>query len=165
MTGPAGRSAGVGGPSVRLRPQRLRVLCGVLAALVLAVCLVAAAGLGGRTGSGYGRYLPGDRPAMVVLGVLAALGVLSLTRPRVSADADTVRVRNLVGGYELPWTAVRRVRFDAGALCASLELLDDEVVSVHALQSVDRGYAVAGVRALRSLHAAAVAGTTGPASD
>lgn len=164
MTGSPGAPGSAGdGPRpgaapqvVQLRPRRLRLVCWVVAALVLAVSFVAAAGMRGYTGAGYGQFRSGDQAAMVALGALAALGVLALSRPRVRADARTVRVRNLIGGYELPWQAVRRVKFDGRARWASLELLDDEVVPVHALQAVDRQYAVAGVRALRAMHAAAV---------
>jgi hypothetical protein len=50
---------------------------------------------------------------------------------------------------------VRAVRFDRNSAWAMLELHDDETVAVHALQAVDKEYAVDGVRALRALHTAA----------
>ena len=95
---------------------------------------------------------------MIGLGVLVALGILLFTRPRVDADAHGIRVRNLIGGYELPWSVVRAVRFDRGSPWAALELDDDDLVSVMALQATDKEYAVEGVRALRALHAAATPG-------
>ena len=63
---------------------------------------------------------------------------------------------NVVGGYDLPWSVVRAVRFDRNSPWATLELANDEQVSVHALQAADKDYAVDGVRALRALHSAAV---------
>jgi len=48
------------------------------------------------------------------------------------------------------------VRFDRNSPWAQLELHDDEQVSIHALQAVDKDYAVEGVRKLRALHSAAV---------
>lgn len=150
---PGGRLGGVSdSATVRLRPYRIRLVCRVAAVLVLAVFAGAAGTLHGATGDGPATFQRGDQFAMVGLGVLGALGILLFTRPRVEADAERVRVRNLVGSYELPWDAVRAVRFDRGAAFASLELHDDERVPVLALQAVDRQRAVDGVRALRALH-------------
>ena len=50
---------------------------------------------------------------------------------------------------------VRAVRFERGQSFATVELLDDDLVTIVALQIVDKEYALAGVRALRALHAAA----------
>jgi hypothetical protein len=92
---------------------------------------------------------------MIGLGVLIALGILAFLRPRVVADAEHIRIRNVVGGYDLPWSAVRAVRFDRNSPWAMLEMNDDDTVSIHALQAADKEYAVEGVRALRALHSAA----------
>jgi hypothetical protein len=119
------------------------------------VLLFAAVGtaLTGPTGDGYGAFQRGDQFAMIGLGLLGAFVILLFTRPRVEADAHGVRVRNVIGSYDLPWDVVRAVRFDRGSAWASLELPDDELVPVLALQVVDRERAVAGVLALRALHA------------
>jgi hypothetical protein len=111
-------------------------------------------GLHGSTGSGAATFQRGDQLAMAGLGVLGGFVVLLFTRPRVEADAQGVRVRNVFRGYDLPWDVVRAVRFDRSSAWASLELHDDELVPVLALQAVDRELAVDGVRALRALHAA-----------
>jgi hypothetical protein len=63
-------------------------------------------------------------------------------------------VRNLMGGYDLPWDVVRSVQFSRGAPWASLELRDDNVISMMAVQAADKAYALGAVRALRSLLAA-----------
>lgn len=123
---------------------------------VFVVFLLVGTGLRGATGEGAGTFQRGDQVAMIGLGVLFALGILLFTRPRVEADARGIRVRNLVGGYDLPWTLVRSVRWGRGAPWATLELDDQELVPMLALQSVDKQYAVEGVRALRALHAAAL---------
>jgi Bacterial PH domain len=52
------------------------------------------------------------------------------------------------------------VRFDRGSPWASLELRDDDVVQVMAVQVMDKEYAVDAVRALRHLLAAAQTGPT-----
>lgn len=146
---------------VTLRPQKARLVCGIAAAAVLVVFTLVATALTGPMGEGPGVFRAGDQVAMIGLGVLAALGILALTRPRVRADARGIRVRNVIGGYDLPWSVVRAVRFERGAPWASLELLNDDVVAVMAVQATDKEYAVTGVRALRALHAAATAPTAG----
>lgn len=139
---------------VRLRPRRIRVTCWVLAvALVVTFTLVGTA-LRGSTGAGMGTFQRGDQFAMIGLGLFGAIAVLLFTRPRVEADSRGVRVRNVLGSYDVPWELVRAVRFDRNAAWASLELHDDELLPMLAVQAVDRELAVEGVRALRALHAA-----------
>jgi hypothetical protein len=142
---------------VTLRPQKARLVCAIAAAAVLVVFTLVATALTGPMGDGPGVFQAGDQAAMVGLGVLAALGILALTRPRVRADASGVRIRNVIGGYDLPWSVVRAVRFERGAPWATLELHNDDVVAVMAVQATDKDYAIAGIRALRALHAAATA--------
>jgi hypothetical protein len=140
---------------LRLRPRRIRLVCGAAAAAVLIVFTTVGIALRGSTGEGDAVFRPGDQVAMIGLGVLAALAILAFTRPRVEADARGIRVRNLVGGFDLPWEVVRAVRFDRGSPWASLELRDDDVVQVMAVQVMDKEYALDAVRALRSLHSSA----------
>jgi len=142
---------------VVFRPRRIRWVAGFSAAAVVVLFTVLSFGLHGSTGDTMGQFRRGDQTAMIGLGVLIGLGILAFTRPRVSADGTGVRIRNVVGGYDLPWAAVRAVRFDRNSPWATLELHDDETVSVHALQAADKEYAVEGVRALRALHSAATA--------
>ncbi|NYF58472.1 PH domain-containing protein [Micromonospora purpureochromogenes] len=142
---------------IRLKPRRIRVVCWASAAALLVVFSLVATSLTGRTGDGYGTFQRGDQLAMVGLGFFGALAILLFTRPRVEADARGVRVRNVIGSYELPWEVVRGVRFDRGAPWASLELHDDDVLPMVALQAADKEIAVEGVRALRRLHQAHLA--------
>ncbi|WP_229398511.1 PH domain-containing protein [Micromonospora okii] len=142
---------------VTLRPRRIRLVCWVSAVVVLVVFSLIATSLTGGTGNGYGTFQRGDQAAMIGLGVFAALAILLFTRPRVEADALGVRVRNLLGAHELPWEVVRGVRFDRGAPWASLELHDDDLLPMMALQAADKEFAVDGVRALRRLHQAHLA--------
>lgn len=147
---------------ITLRPRKARVVSAVAAGAVLIVFTLVASALTGPINSqSKASFGTGDRVAMVLLGVLAALAVLSFARPRVEADAEGIRIRNIVGRYDLPWSAVRQVRFHGGAPWASLELVDDEMVAVMAVQATDKEYAVDGVRALRELHAAATSGAPG----
>jgi hypothetical protein len=147
----------VGTEKVEFRPTRIRWVAGIGAAAVTLLFTAISFGLHGSAGfEDSGTFQRGDQAAMIGLGVLIGLGFLAFTRPRVWADADGVKIRNVIGGYQLPWSVVRAVRFDRSAAWATLDLLDDDVVSVHALQAVDKDYAVDGVRSLRALHSAAV---------
>lgn len=140
---------------LRLRPRRLRVMCWILAPALVLVFTALGLALHGATGEGVATFQRGDSFAMIGLGVLGAVVILLFTRVKVEADADGVRVRNVLGSYDLPWDVVRAVRFDRGSPWASLELHDDELVPMIALQAVDKDSAVAGVRALRALLEAA----------
>ena len=143
------------GVQVVYRPKRIRWVAGIAAVSVVA--LFTAVGFGLRGSAGFensGHFQRGDQAAMIGLGILIALGILAFTRPRVSADADGIKIRNVIGAYDLPWSAVRAVRFDRHSPWAILDLYDDDQVSLHALQATDKEYAVDGVRTLRALHSA-----------
>ncbi len=143
--------------TVTYRPRKIRWIAGPAAAGVVLLFTAISFGLHGSKGfDNSGQFERGDQSAMIGLGVLIGLGILAFCRPRVVADAGRIRIRNVVGGYDLPWSVVRAVRFDRNSPWAQLELHDDEQVSIHALQAVDKDYAVEGVRALRALHSAAV---------
>jgi len=143
--------------TVTYRPRKIRWVAGITAAAVVVLFTVISFGLHGSAGfDNSGQFQRGDQSAMIGLGVLIGLGILAFCRPRVIADAAGIRIRNVVGGYELPWSTVRAVRFDRNSPWAQLELYDDEQVSIHALQAADKDYAVDGVRTLRALHSAAV---------
>jgi hypothetical protein len=143
--------------TVTYRPRKIRWIAGPAAAGVVLLFTAISFGLHGSKGfDNSGQFERGDQSAMIGLGVLIGLGILAFCRPRVVADAERIRIRNVVGGYDLPWSVVRAVRFDRNSPWAQLELHDDEQVSIHALQAVDKDYAVEGVRALRALHSAAV---------
>ena len=146
----------IAGVQVVYRPRRIRWVAGIAAVAVVVLFTAVSFGLHGSAGfENSGQFRRGDQAAMIGLGVLIALGILAFTRPRVSADADGIKIRNVVGGYELPWSVVRAVRFDRHSPWATLDLYDDDQVSLHALQAADKEYAVDGVRKLRALHKAA----------
>ncbi|RBY89228.1 PH domain-containing protein [Blastococcus sp. TBT05-19] len=96
-----------------------------------------------------------DQVAIAGLGLVLAAGVLFLGRSRVDADADGVRIRNVLVHHALPWTAVRAVRFDRSSYWGALRLENGDEVSLLGLQSFDGESAVTGVEGLRALHAAA----------
>lgn len=137
-------------------------MCWVLAPSVAAVFAILATLLSGPTGeSDTAVFQPGDQIAMIVLGLLAGAAILLFARPKAVADEQHIKIQNVLGGYDLPWSVVRRIRFDKGNPWVSLELEDDDVVAVMAVQAADKEHAVAAVRQLRALmtasHAAASA--------
>jgi hypothetical protein len=135
------------------RPVRLTRVCWGVAALVMVVFVAVAVGLGTAT-TGDAAFRLGDQIAMVVLGGLIATAVLGFTRPRVHADLDGVRIRNVLGEKLVPWQVVRAVRMDDGAPWASLDLQDDDTLALFAIQSNDGDRAVEAVLGMRALLAA-----------
>ena len=132
------------------RPVVLRRVCWAVAAVVLVVFIVIAIALG-RGPEGAAQFRLADQIAMVLLGALIASAVLAFTRARVVADADGVRVRNVLGDKLFPWQVIRAVRMDEGASWASLELQDDDTVALLGIQSNDGDRAVEAVLGLRRL--------------
>jgi hypothetical protein len=134
-------------------PRRLRISCACAAVVIVAVMTVVAVLLkSSRTG--VVAFQTADQVAMVGLGLAFAAGVLFVARPRVDADAAGVRVRNIVGTYQLPWTLVQAVGFDRHSPWATLVLTNGEEVAVLAVQAADGERAVAAVEGLRALRAA-----------
>ena len=140
-----------------VRPRRLTRVCVGLAVFVVAMFTVVAVALG-RAQDGDAAFRLADQISMVGLGVLVALVLLAFTRARVEADADGIRIRNVVGETVLPWQVVRSVRLDEGSPWASLDLHDDDTVSLLAVQANDGEQAVQAVLALRALLAASRTG-------
>jgi hypothetical protein len=131
-------------------PRRMRLVCAVVAAVVLIV-MVSVALLLQTSSTGVVTFGPADQIAMVGLGVALAAGILLLGRSRVDADEQGVRVRNILGSHDLPWSAVRSVRFGRDSAWASLLLVTGEELAVLAVQTADRDRAVAAVEGLRAL--------------
>lgn len=138
---------------VRARPQRLRRVCWISAGAIVAMFAGLALVLRRHPEAGV-VFHTGDQVALAGLGVLMAAGVLVFTRPRLEADERRIRVRNVVGSYDLPWEVVRSVRFDRGSPWVTLDLADDDQVAVMAIQAADKDYALTAVTGLRDLFAA-----------
>jgi Bacterial PH domain len=126
----------------------------VLGVVVVAVMGVVAAGLKETTNTVV-TYRTSDQLAIVGLGLVLAAGLVFLGRSRVDADASGIRVRNVVVNHELPWQAVRAVRFDRKSAWGSLLLENGDEVSLLAVQAVDKERAVRAVEGLRALRTAA----------
>ncbi|WP_028922984.1 PH domain-containing protein [Pseudonocardia acaciae] len=137
---------------VVFRPWRVRWLAWI-GAIVLFGVMVVVAVLLREVPTGV-HFRLADQVALVLIGLLMALGMLLLAMPRVIADANGVRVRNVLVTKEFGWDDVLEVGFPDGAPWARLELPDDEYLPMLAVQAVDKARAVTAIRALRALHAA-----------
>jgi hypothetical protein len=131
----------------------MRMACAAAAVVVVVVMVIA--GLALPSSPGVVTYRTTDQIGMAALGLILGAGVMWLARSRVDADADGVRVRNIAVRHELPWGAVRAVRFDRKSAWAALLLENGDEVSVLAVQAIDKEHAVRTVEGLRGLHAAA----------
>lgn len=140
----------MGAPLV-IRPLRVRWVAWIGAVALFAVMVVVAVLLRSVPTGVYFRFA--DQVALVLIGLLMALGMLLLAMPRVVADADGIRVRNVLVTRELGWDEVLEISFPDGAPWPRLELADDEYLPVLAVQAVDKARAVTAIRALRALHA------------
>lgn len=145
-----------GPDGVTLRPRALLVTAWVCAAAIMVFFAIVAYLMPGEdTGV---IFRPADQVAMMVIGAFVAGSLLLMARPRARADRHGIEVRNVLTTRWYPWSEVHGVSFPDGASSARLELPDDEYHPVLAVQAVDRGRAVRGVRTLRELHRAAVTG-------
>lgn len=131
------------------RPKRVRLVCAAAAVAIVLMFTVIGVSL---TGAG---FQTSDQWGMIILGVLFGAGIMVIARPTVQADAHGIKVKNIIGGYELPWSVIQKVRFDPGQPWVYLDLVNDDTVGVLAVQAVDKERAVEAVRCLRSLHAQA----------
>jgi hypothetical protein len=134
-------------------PRRLRLVTALAATGLVAVMTVVAVLLKSST-TGVVAFHTSDQVAMVGLGLALGAGVLLVGRSRVDADADGLRVRNVLVNHEVPWSAVRAVRFDQHAPWASLLLTNDDELAISAVQAADGERALLAVRGLRALLAA-----------
>jgi hypothetical protein len=145
-------------------PRRLRVITALAATGLVVVMTVVAVLLKSST-TGVVSFHTSDQVAMVGLGLAMGAGVLLVGRSRVDADADGLRVRNVVINHEVPWSAVRAVRFDEHSPWATLLLTNDDELAVSAVQAADGQRALVAVRGLRALLADHQARHAAPRQD
>jgi len=138
---------------VVVRPRVLSRVCWAIAVTVVVLFGIIAVALGGGP-AGDAQFRLVDQLAFFGLGILIALGPLAFTRARVEADATGIRVRNAWGEKALPWQVVRAVQLVDGTPWATLDLHDDDTVSLLAVQAGDGESAVQAVLDLRALLAA-----------
>jgi hypothetical protein len=138
---------------LQARPIRTARVAMVVA-FVVAVAFLICAVLLPHTTDGV-NFTPADQFGIGGTGLLVALGILSLTRPRLRADAGGLDVRAFFGGYRhVDWDLVTTVEFPPKVRFARLVLPGDELIVLYAVQRADAERSVAVMRELRALHAA-----------
>ena len=138
---------------VSARPVRATPIAVLAAAVVLALFGFAAVILR-STADGF-SFSTADQFGIAGTGLLAALGILSVTRPRLRADARGVDCRGFFGGYRhVDWALVTAIEFPPKARFARLVLPGDELITLYAVQRGDGERSVRVMQGLRALHAA-----------
>lgn len=133
-----------------VRPRKMRIVAWILAVFIV-VAMVVVGLLLKQSSTGALTFRTSDQVAMIGLGVIIAGGVLILTRPYVRADAATVEIRNFGGPKRIPWQVVRGVRFSDASPWATLELEDDDAITMLAIQAVDGERAADATEGIRRL--------------
>ena len=101
------------------------------------------------------HFVPTDQVGTFVLGLIIASGFWLLSRPRLIADATSIRLRSFAGNYRtVPWAAVTRVEFPSNSRFGRLVLPGEEIFALYAVQRLDRERSVEVMRGLRALFAA-----------
>lgn len=134
------------------RPRRL-TRTAIVTATILIVVFVAVGIFLKQSEAGV-VFSTADQIGIAGIGFILAGFALLFTRPRVWANEQGIRVRNVFTQHTLPWGVVREVIVPNGSAWAVLDLEDDDQVAVLGLQSGDGQTAVAAMRRLRTLHAA-----------
>jgi len=140
-------------PVIEARPIKSARIGYAAAAFVLATFVVVAILM--RKDNAGAHFGPKDQLFTVVIGVILGGMCLMLTRPRLHADAEAVRLRNFLGGWRtVPWSVIERVEFPSNARFARVVLPAEEILAIYAVQRLDRDRAVETMRALRALFSA-----------
>jgi hypothetical protein len=93
-----------------------------------------------------------DQVATGIIGLILAGLFVMLTRPRLYADTEVVRLRSFLGGWRtIPWDLVVRVEFPRKVRFARLVLPAEETLAIYAIQRLDGERAVAAMQRLRAL--------------
>ncbi len=130
-------------------------------ALLVVVAMIVVGVLLKQSSTAALTFRTADQLAMIGLGLIIGGGILVLTRPYVRADAAGLVVRNLGGPRHIPWQVVRSVRFSGAVPWATLELEDDDALTLLAIQAVDGEAAADATDDLRRLLLASRTGTAG----
>jgi hypothetical protein len=141
------------GETITARPVLMARIGYASAVVVLAVFLVTAVVMPhANAGAHFGVE---DQVGTAVLGVILGGLFLMLTRPRLEADRESVRLRSFLGGWRtVPWDVVVAVDFPSKVRFARIVLPGEETLAIYAVQRLDREQSVEVMRRLRALFAA-----------
>jgi len=164
MTGP---QPGTGGPSaaagndptaggrspvlLQVRPKRITIYASIAAAIVVGSMVVI--GLLLRDTNEGVAFRTADQIGLIGVGLILGGVIMTAARPRLRVDRNGLWVRNIFGESFTPWQLVTRVAYPQGAPWAQLQMPDDELKPVMAIQAMDRGRAVKALEDVRALQA------------
>jgi Bacterial PH domain len=139
--------------SITARPIVTSRIGYAAAAVVFAVFLVTAFVMPhANAGAHFGVE---DQIGTGVLGVILGGLCLMLTRPRLVADRESLRLRSFLGGWRtISWDLVVAVEFPSKVRFARVVLPGEETLAIYAVQRLDKEQAVEVMRRLRALFAA-----------
>ena len=138
---------------VTARPIRMSKV-GYTSAAVVFVVFAVTAGLMPRDNAG-AHFGGKDQLGTLVLGIVLGGLFIMLTRPRLHADLEAVRMRAFLGGWRtVPWDVIVGVEFPKKVRFARILLPGDELLALYAVQRWDRAEAVVAMHGLRALFAA-----------
>ena len=135
---------------LQVRPRRITIFASIAAALVIGSMVVI--GLLLRDTNEGVTFTVNDQIGLIGIGLVLGAVIMTAARPRLRADQNGMSVRNVFGETFVPWPLVVRVAFPTGAHWAELQMPDDEVKAVMAIQAMDRVRAVTALERLRALH-------------
>jgi len=134
----------------QVRPRKMIILASIASTLVIGVSVVA--GLLLKDVDEGVSFRTTDQIGTIGVGVVLAAAIMTTARPRLRATSAGLWVRNVLGDKFFPWMLVIRVAYPQSAPWAQLQLPDDEIQPVMAIQSLDRGRAVRALEEVRQLH-------------
>jgi hypothetical protein len=132
------------------RPRKSRIGAWIGAAVAFGGFTALSFTLGNQTYEG-GAVTWVDQIAMIGLGVIGAGIALAFLRLRVRADARGIEVTNVASKRYFPWQVVTAINFTDKMTWATVELADDDEMSIMAVQVSDKARAVAAIKHLRAL--------------
>ena len=132
------------------KPRKSRIGAWIGAAIAFGGFTALSFTLGSRTAEG-GTVTWADQAAMIGLGVIGAGIALSFLRLRVRADEKGIEVTNVASKRYFPWGVVTAINFTDKMTWATVELADDDEMSIMAVQVTDKERAVAAIKHLRAL--------------
>jgi hypothetical protein len=140
------------GPRVEARPVVMSRIGWTCAAIVFVVFQITAVLM--PTDNAGATFNTKDQIATGIIGLILAGLFLMLTRPRLLADSEAVRLRSFLGGWRtVPWDLVTGVEFPSRVRFARLVLPAEETLAIYAIQRLDRERAVTAMQELRELFA------------
>lgn len=134
-------------------PRLGRIIPAAAATVVMLAVMVAALAMPGREPGHQGGWNLADRLMLVSFGALIAWFLMRYALIRATLSTDGMVVRNLFITRSLAWGQMRGIRFSTGDPWAYLELTDEDVVAVMAIQSADGAVAREHAQRVATVHA------------